>query len=341
MSSQVAGGLFAMGIRPGDHVALMCPNLPYFAMAYFGILKVGAVVVPLNVLLRPREIAYHLRDSDCKAILCFEGTSELPMAQMAKAGIDVVTSCEDLIVMTSDPTATKSPIDGARTLAQLMHRQPTEFETHAVAADDTAVMLYTSGTTGQAKGAELTHLNMTVNAMVVRELTLPVIGGDVENITAVTLPLFHSFGQTAQMNAVLYAGGTLVLLPRFDPATLIAAIKRERITHWAGVPTMYWGLLGAREEEQRRRVGHQRIPAIGDLGRQPDAGRADASVRADIQCPHHRRLRSVRNGAGCDIQSSRTTDQAGDGRAAGLRSTRYGAWTTTTSRCPLARQGRS
>lgn len=243
MSSQVAGGLFAMGIRPGDHVALMCPNLPYFAMAYFGILKVGAVVVPLNVLLRPREIAYHLRDSDCKAILCFEGTSELPMAQMAKAGIDVVTSCEDLIVMTIDPTATKSPIDGARTLAQLMHRQPTEFETHAVLADDTAVMLYTSGTTGQAKGAELTHLNMTVNAMIVRELTLPVIGGDVENITAVTLPLFHSFGQTAQMNAVLYAGGTLVLLPRFDPPTLIAAIKRERVTHWAGVPTMYWGLL--------------------------------------------------------------------------------------------------
>lgn len=243
LSSQVAGGLAAIGIRPGDRVALMCPNLPYFAMAYFGILKVGAVVVPLNVLLRPREIAYHLRDCDSKAILCFEGTSELPMAQMAKAGIDVVTSCEELIVMTIDPAATKSPIDGARTLAQLMHRQPTEFETQAVAADDTAVMLYTSGTTGQAKGAELTHLNMTVNAMVVRELTLPLIGGDVENITAVTLPLFHSFGQTAQMNAVLYAGGTLVLLPRFDPDTLIAAIKRERVTHWAGVPTMYWGLL--------------------------------------------------------------------------------------------------
>jgi long-chain acyl-CoA synthetase len=243
MASQVACGLVAMGIRPGDHVALMCPNLPYFPVAYFGILKAGAVVVPLNVLLRPREIAYHLRDSDCKAILCFEGTSELPMAQMAKAGIDVVTSCQDLIVMTADPAATKSPIDGTRTLSQLMHRQPTEFETNAVAADDTAVMLYTSGTTGQAKGAELTHLNMTLNAILVRELTLPVIGGNVENITAVTLPLFHSFGQTAQMNAVLYAGGTLVLLPRFDPGTLLAAITRERVTHWAGVPTMYWALL--------------------------------------------------------------------------------------------------
>ena len=243
MASQVAGGLRTMGIRPGDHVALLCPNLPYFPAAYFGILKAGAVVVPLNVLLRPREIAYHLRDSDSKAVLCFEGTPELPMAQMAKAGVDVVATCPDLIVMTTDPAAMTSPIDGTRTLAQLMHRQPPDFETHPAAPDDTAVMLYTSGTTGQAKGAELTHLNMLMNAMVVREISLPIIGGAVENIAAVTLPLFHSTGQTAQMNAVLYAGGTLVLLPRFDPAALLDVIKRERITHWVGVPTMYWALL--------------------------------------------------------------------------------------------------
>ena len=242
-ASQVAGGLTAMGIRPGDHVALLCPNLPYFPVAYFGILKAGAVVVPLNVLLRPREIAYHLRDSDSKALLCFEGTLELPMAQMAKAGIDVVSTCQDLIVMTTDPTAMNSPIDGTRTLAHLMYRHSQDFDTCPTAPDDTAVILYTSGTTGQAKGAELTHLNMLVNAMVVRELTLPIIGGDVENIAAVTLPLFHSTGQTAQMNAVLYAGGTLVLLPRFDPGTLLEIIKRERVTHWIGVPTMYWSLL--------------------------------------------------------------------------------------------------
>ena len=243
MASQVAGGLRAMGIRAGDHVALMCPNLPYFPAAYFGVLKAGAVVVPLNVLLRPREIAYHLRDSDSKALLCFEGTPELPLAEMAKAGIDVVATCEDLIVMTTDPAATTSPIEGTRTLAQLMHRQPTDVDTQPTAPDDTAVILYTSGTTGQAKGAELTHLNMLINAMIVREITLPIIGGAVENITAVTLPLFHATGQTAQMNAVLYAGGTLVLLPRFDPAALLDVIGRERVTHWIGVPTMYWALL--------------------------------------------------------------------------------------------------
>jgi long-chain acyl-CoA synthetase len=145
--------------------------------------------------------------------------------------------------MTTDPTAMTSPIEGTRTLAQLMYRQSPDFDTHPTAPDDTAVILYTSGTTGQAKGAELTHLNMLVNAMVVRELTLPIIGGDVENIAAVTLPLFHSTGQTAQMNAILYAGGTLVLLPRFEPGTLLEIIKRERVTHWIGVPTMYWSLL--------------------------------------------------------------------------------------------------
>jgi long-chain acyl-CoA synthetase len=243
MACQVANGLIAMGILPGDHVALFCPNVPYFPVAYFGILKTGAVVVPLNVLLKPREIAYHLRDCDARAMLSFEGTPELPLAQMARTGMDVVPACRDLIVMTTDPAAGPSGIDGARTLAELMHGQPAECPTHPTSPDDTAVMLYTSGTTGQAKGAELTHLNMTVNAMVTRELTLPIIGGDVENIAAVTLPLFHSFGQTAVMNAVLYGGGTLVLLPRFEPASLLSAIERERVTQWAGVPTMYWAVL--------------------------------------------------------------------------------------------------
>ncbi len=266
MVSQVAGGLSAMGIGPGDHVSLMCPNLPYFPVAYFGILKAGAVVVPLNVLLRPREIAYHLRDSDSRALLCFEGTPELPMAEMAKAGMDVAATCRDLVVMTADPAAARSPIDGSRTLAELMHRQPPDRDTHPTAPDDTAVILYTSGTTGQAKGAELTHLNMLVNAVVSRDLIQPVIGGDVANIAAVTLPLFHSFGQTVQMNAGLFAGGTLVLLPRFDPAALLSAIERERVTHWAGVPSMYWALLEharARGVDVTRVAGSLRLAISG------------------------------------------------------------------------------
>ncbi len=105
MASQIAGGLQGLGIGPGDHVALSCPNIPWFPAAYFGILKAGAVVVPFNVLLKPREIAYHLRDSDAKALLVFEGTAELPMAEMARAACDEVPACDRLVVLTRDPKA--------------------------------------------------------------------------------------------------------------------------------------------------------------------------------------------------------------------------------------------
>src|SRR6185503_9070563 len=98
-ANQVACALATSGIGRGDHVALLCPNLPYFPAVYFGILKTGAAVVPLNVLLKPREIAYHLRDSDAKALFCFEGTPELPMAEAAKAAVAVVPSCKQLIVL--------------------------------------------------------------------------------------------------------------------------------------------------------------------------------------------------------------------------------------------------
>jgi long-chain acyl-CoA synthetase len=243
-ANQLAHGLTSLGIGPGDHVALSCPNLPYFPLAYFGILKVGAVVVPFNVLLKPREIAYHLRDSDAKVLLVFEGTPELPMAQMARAACDEVPECAHLIVMTANP-AGPSPVERARTLGQLMQGQPPIFTRHAAKPDDTAVMLYTSGTTGQPKGAELTHLNMVLNAIISRDLMMPVYDNrtDANRVTLITLPLFHSTGQTTQMNAGLYHGFTLVLHPRFDPAAVMETMKRERVTYWVGVPTMYWALL--------------------------------------------------------------------------------------------------
>ena len=104
-------GLVNLGIKPGDHVALSCPNLPYFPMVYYGILKAGAVVVTLNVLLKPREIAYHLQDSDAKAFFCFEGTAELPMGQMGKTAFDAAPAMRHLIVITANPA---SPITHRR-----------------------------------------------------------------------------------------------------------------------------------------------------------------------------------------------------------------------------------
>jgi long-chain acyl-CoA synthetase len=241
---QVAGGLRALGIRPGDHVALSCPNTLHFPIAYFGILKAGAVVVPLNVLLKPREIAYHLKDSDAVAMLAFEGTPELPMAQMARAACDEAPSCRQLIIMTIDPTAS-SPVDRAMTLGQATVEQPPHCETEATAPDDTAVILYTSGTTGQSKGAELTHMNMVLNAIASRDMMMPLFnhGVDARNASLVTLPLFHSTGQTCQMNAGIAWGQTLVLLPRFDAAAVLKTFEEEQITCWVGVPTMYWALL--------------------------------------------------------------------------------------------------
>src|SRR5215212_158302 len=148
-ANQIANALAASGIRRGDHVALLCPNLPYFPAAYFGILKTGATVVPLNVMLTPREIAYHLRDSDAKLLLCFEGTRERPMAEAARSAIAVVPSCERMIVMPREGSSAFANDPDAGTLAQLTAGRANAFESVATSPDDTAVILYTSGTTGQ------------------------------------------------------------------------------------------------------------------------------------------------------------------------------------------------
>jgi long-chain acyl-CoA synthetase len=243
MAARVAGGLRALGIQPGDHVALTCPNVPYFPIAYFGLLKAGAVVVPLNVLLKPREIAYHLQDSDAKAYLCFEGTADLPMAAWGREAFDQVPGCEHFVVMTVDPAAPEGP-GGALSLGALMAKGAAGLDTHSTSPVDTAVILYTSGTTGQPKGAELTHLNIAMNAFIIRQLGLPFCdtGADAQNTQLVTLPLFHSFGQVCQMVAGVAGGDRLALLPRFEPAAALEVLRRERVSNWAAVPTMFWGL---------------------------------------------------------------------------------------------------
>ena len=237
-ATRVAAGLHALGIRPGEHVALSCPNVPWFPIAYFGILKAGAVVVPLNVLLKPREIAYHLKDSHAKACLAFEGTSELPLGEITKAAC-AEASCPHLVVMPLDHTSSPNP----GTIGSLM-RDAASFHSPRRDQNDTAVILYTSGTTGHPKGAELTHANMVSNAVSSFDMYQPAFAGDdAQSVALITLPLFHSTAQTAQMNAGLYGGFRLVLMPRFEPAAVLETFARERIGLWVGVPTMYWALL--------------------------------------------------------------------------------------------------
>lgn len=249
MSNKVANALAEMGIGYGDKVALNCPNLPYFPIVYYGILKAGAVVVPTCVLFTAREIAYQLKDSDAKAIFAFEGTDELPIGASSKAAFDEVDSCEHLIVLTKEP-AGASPFPDHKTLGQLIGSQPETFSVYPTSPSDTCAILYTSGTTGQPKGAELTHLNIHSNVTTTYLIHLPMLDftDGMQKTVLITLPLFHTTGQTVQMNTNIYGGNRIVLLPRFDPKATLDIMVAEKVNFWVGVPTMYWALLKYVEE---------------------------------------------------------------------------------------------
>jgi long-chain acyl-CoA synthetase len=260
-AGQVANMLVARGIQPGDKVALSCPNLPWFPIVYYGILKAGAVVVPLNVLLKGREITYHLNDSQAKAYFCFQGTPELPMGTEGHAGFTGAADCEQFFLITADPAAA-SPIEGAETLGQALAGQSPVFETKLRAETDAAVILYTSGTTGQAKGAELSHSNLVLNALTCNRLFASQPASDTHLLV---LPLFHSFGSTVNMNAGFSVAATLVLLPRFEANAAVQLLQSENVTFFAGVPTMYWGLLNALtpETDVARIAQNMRVAVAG------------------------------------------------------------------------------
>ena len=243
IANQVANLLVSRGIRPGDRVALACPNLPYFPFVYYGALKAGAVVVPLNVLLTPSEIVYHLEDSDAKAFFAFTGSPELPLGERAFEAFNQVEGCTTYIDLPATPGATESTIEGAETLWKALEGQPGEFETVQANSDDTAVIIYTRGTTGKPKGAELSHNNLMMNAIVASSLVNKHPEGF--EVSLVALPLFHIFGQTVMLNAALYRHSTLVLMPRFDGDEALRLMEKENVTGFSGVPTMYWGLLNA------------------------------------------------------------------------------------------------
>ncbi|MGK5092297.1 long-chain fatty acid--CoA ligase [Deltaproteobacteria bacterium TL4] len=260
-ANQIANGLKDAGINKGDRVVLSCPNLPFFPMVYFGILKIGAVVVPINVLLKEREIEYHLNDSGAKAYFCFEGTPELPMGERGWKAVKAVKACKHFILMTANPAA-ESPIKGAKTLGAFMANQSPLGAAVTTSPEDSAVILYTSGTTGNPKGAELSHANLLMNTMVARDL----IQGKIGETQLVVLPLFHSFGQVVQMNSGILCGHTLVLLPRFDPETVWKTFESRNINIFCGVPTMYWALLNypkASEFHLVKIAQHLRLCASG------------------------------------------------------------------------------
>jgi long-chain acyl-CoA synthetase len=215
-SARLAGLLVARGLQPGDRVGVMLPNVPYFAIAYYGVLRAGGVVVPMNVLLKERETMFYLSDSGAEAIIAWH-----EFALAAQAGADA-TGAEHIAVT---PREFEELIGSAEPLVDLVAREDT----------DTAVILYTSGTTGTPKGAELTHANLRRNVAAVVD-TLEFTSDDV---ILGALPLFHAFGQTAGLNAAIAAGSCLTLLPRFSPDAAVAIIERDGVTVFEGVPTMF------------------------------------------------------------------------------------------------------
>jgi long-chain acyl-CoA synthetase len=199
----------------------MLPNVPQFPISYYGILRAGGVVVPMNVLLKQREISYYLENSGARLLLGWHRFLDEARAGAETAGAELIEV---------EPAAFSQTLEGLELASGLAETDES----------DTAVILYTSGTTGTPKGAELTHLNLSLNAEIVAE-TLTEVGP--EDVVLGALPQFHSFGQTATLNASLREGACVVMLPRFDPGDALEAMQREGVTVFQGVPTMYGAIL--------------------------------------------------------------------------------------------------
>src|SRR4051794_21014422 len=219
-SARVAALLRAKGVEPGERVGVMLPNVPYFAVCYYGILRAGAVVVPMNVLLKGREVAFYCSDPESKLLFAWHDFAEAAEAGAEQAGTDCI------LVKPGE-------------FEQLVGEAPAVPEVADRSADDTAVILYTSGTTGKPKGAELTHANLRRNV----EIAAGLFDLGADAVTLGALPLFHSFGQTCGLNATISGGGLLTLIPRFDPVKALEIIQRDKVTVFEGVPTMYAAIL--------------------------------------------------------------------------------------------------
>jgi long-chain acyl-CoA synthetase len=230
LSDRVAASLTAGGLAPGDRVGLQLPNIPQFVIAYFGILKAGGVVVPMNVLLKAPEIAFQLEDSQARALITFGGF----LAEAAKAAESASVTALYVVGESGAAgtgTAFEALLAGDAPGPQLALRSPA----------DPAVIIYTSGTTGTPKGAVLSHITLYMNADIPGRLFEFSVG----DTALVALPLFHVFALSSILNTCVLLGGTMTLVPRFDPVAVLETMQRDRVTVFMGVPTMFIALLQA------------------------------------------------------------------------------------------------
>src|SRR5689334_17114360 len=228
-SGRVAAGFGSAGLGPGQVVALQLPNIAPFLIAYFGALKAGLVVLPLNPLLMAPELEYHLGDSAAALLIGFEGMHAEAVKACETTGIPLY-----LVSMGTGPLP-----DGTRPVTELFGAAPLD-EPGGVprAPDDTAVLVYTSGTTGKPKGAELTHFQLYMNSTVAGGL----FGVRSDDVVLAVLPFFHVFGLSSVINVFVRQGGCLSIVPRFQPGAVLDVLEADRCTVIGGVPTMLHAL---------------------------------------------------------------------------------------------------
>ena len=225
--AQAAGLLHNRGVRTGDRVGMQLPNVPYFPIVYYALLRLGAVVVPMNPLLKTDEIAQQLSDAGARLLIGWHGFADPANSGSTKA------DAECLLVV---PGAFEQLLATANPIDDVVER----------ADDDPAVIIYTSGTTGTPKGATLTHANLHAGAQVAHDL----VQAGPDWVALATLPLFHVFGMNSVMNTAFLSRGLMTLVPRFDPAKVLEVIERDGATSFAGVPTMYAALLNHPDRER-------------------------------------------------------------------------------------------
>ncbi|WP_042416716.1 AMP-binding protein [Streptacidiphilus anmyonensis] len=238
-AAAVAARLRAAGIGPGARVLLIAPSVPEFVAAYYGVLSAGAIAVTANTMATTPELEYIGTDAGISLVLGWHAVSPAPAAAAAAVGVPYWPLRPELDGLTPPASGPEGPAaepEGSATAPEGPVTAPVD-----VAPDDTAAILYTSGTTGRPKGAMLTHGNLHACASIFEQVHR--LGPDDRAGTA--LPLFHVYGQACVLATTMRVGASLSLLPRFEPQEMLALIRDRRLTTTAGVPTMWNALLHA------------------------------------------------------------------------------------------------
>jgi long-chain acyl-CoA synthetase len=242
LSNQFAGALNAIGVKKGDRIAVFLPNIPQFVIAYYGVLKAGAVLTAISPLHREREVEHQLNDSEAETVVALDSLYPIVKKVWPKTSLRnvIITSLEEYASKTTAMPSTVEQKPNVHSFQELLIEAAKPSSVSINPEKDLAALQYTGGTTGTAKGAMLTHLNLVSNAVA---FAAWIKGATAEETFLTALPLFHIYGMTTSMNVPISLAAKMVLLPRFDPQMALESIQRHRVTVFCGVPTMYSVLL--------------------------------------------------------------------------------------------------